>query len=75
MTLSEAVFYWRIPRGTIKNTYSPSLMNDKQINDLDNLIELDHRHVERRFAKPEGFQSLRHASRTITYFALFGGEL
>ncbi|MCQ6307525.1 DDE-type integrase/transposase/recombinase, partial [Bacillus cereus] len=31
----------------------------------DNLIEQDHRHVKRRFAKSSGFQSIRHASRTI----------
>ncbi|PGU64227.1 DDE-type integrase/transposase/recombinase, partial [Bacillus cereus] len=27
-----------------------------------NLIEQDHRHVKRRFAKSSGFQSIRHAS-------------
>ncbi|PFK01484.1 DDE-type integrase/transposase/recombinase, partial [Bacillus cereus] len=27
--------------------------------------EQDHRHVRRRFAKSSGFQSIRHASRTI----------
>ncbi|QWI73009.1 IS6 family transposase (plasmid) [Bacillus mycoides] len=32
---------------------------------VNNLIEQDHRHVKRRFAKSSGFQSLRHASRTI----------
>ncbi|MCU4771301.1 IS6 family transposase [Bacillus toyonensis] len=32
---------------------------------LNNLIEQDHRHVKRRFAKSAGFQSLRHASRTL----------
>jgi putative transposase len=31
-----------------------------------NLIEQDHRHVKRHFAQSAGFQSLRHASRTIT---------
>ncbi|GLV66779.1 IS6 family transposase [Bacillus mycoides] len=30
-----------------------------------NLIEQDHRHVKRRFLKSAGFQTLRHASRTI----------
>ncbi|MEW4072568.1 DDE-type integrase/transposase/recombinase, partial [Bacillus thuringiensis] len=30
-----------------------------------NLIEQDHRHVKRRFAKSSGFQSIQHASRTI----------
>ncbi|MBJ8025532.1 IS6 family transposase [Bacillus cereus] len=30
-----------------------------------NLIEQDQRHVKRRFAKSSGFQSIRHASRTI----------
>ncbi|PET34092.1 DDE-type integrase/transposase/recombinase, partial [Bacillus cereus] len=30
-----------------------------------NLIEQDHRHVKRRFAKSAGFQNLRHTSRTI----------
>ncbi|MHA2890573.1 IS6 family transposase [Bacillus cereus] len=30
-----------------------------------NLIEQDHRHVKRRFVKSFGFQTLRHASRTI----------
>ncbi|MBH0340621.1 transposase, partial [Bacillus thuringiensis] len=32
---------------------------------LNNLIEQDYRHVKRRFAKSSGFQSIRHASRTI----------
>ncbi|MEX0417385.1 DDE-type integrase/transposase/recombinase, partial [Bacillus sp. C30] len=32
---------------------------------LNPLIEQDHRHVKRRFVKPSGFQSIRHASRTI----------
>ncbi|ANS51832.1 hypothetical protein BT246_65400 (plasmid) [Bacillus thuringiensis] len=32
---------------------------------LNNLIEQDHRHIKRRFAKSSGFQSIRHASRTI----------
>ncbi|OUA92307.1 IS6 family transposase [[Bacillus thuringiensis] serovar konkukian] len=32
---------------------------------LNNLIEQDHRHIKRRFAKSAGFQSLRHASRTL----------
>jgi putative transposase len=35
------------------------------INHLNNLIEKGHRHVKKRFAKPTGFQNLRHASRTI----------
>ncbi|PHA80847.1 IS6 family transposase [Bacillus pseudomycoides] len=32
---------------------------------LNNLIEQDHRHIKRRFSKSAGFQSLRHASRTL----------
>ncbi|EOO24728.1 hypothetical protein IIU_06632 [Bacillus cereus VD133] len=32
---------------------------------LNNLIEQDHRHITRRFAKSAGFQSIRHASRTL----------
>ncbi|HHT7228565.1 TPA: DDE-type integrase/transposase/recombinase, partial [Bacillus cereus] len=32
---------------------------------LNNFIEQDHRHVKRRFIKSSGFQSIRHASRTI----------
>ncbi len=36
-----------------------------KIKHLNNLIEQDHRHVKRRFARPAGFQNLRHASRTI----------
>jgi putative transposase len=32
---------------------------------VNNLIEQDHRHIKRRFAKSAGFQNLRHASRTI----------
>ncbi|WP_140158282.1 DDE-type integrase/transposase/recombinase, partial [Bacillus thuringiensis] len=32
---------------------------------LKNLIEQDHRHVKRRFAKSSGFQNIRHASRTL----------
>ncbi|MES5929972.1 MULTISPECIES: IS6 family transposase [Bacillus] len=32
---------------------------------LNNLIEQDHRHVKLRFAKSSGFQTIRHASRTI----------
>ncbi|MGH0945220.1 IS6 family transposase [Bacillus mycoides] len=44
-------FYVRIKHCTVKH--------------LNNLIEQDHRHVKRRFAKSAGFQSIRHASRTI----------
>ncbi|MBJ7930783.1 IS6 family transposase [Bacillus cereus group sp. N31] len=32
---------------------------------LNNHIEQDHRHIKRRLAKSAGFQSLRHASRTL----------
>ncbi|EJR94499.1 hypothetical protein IKM_05549 [Bacillus mycoides] len=32
---------------------------------FNNLIEQDHRHVKRHFAKSSGFQNIRHASRTI----------
>ncbi|MGX5576200.1 IS6 family transposase [Bacillus toyonensis] len=32
---------------------------------FNNLIEQDHRHIKRRFAKSTGFQNLRHASRTL----------
>ncbi|WP_154214208.1 DDE-type integrase/transposase/recombinase, partial [Bacillus cereus] len=32
---------------------------------FNNLIEQDHRHIKRRFAKSAGFQNLRHASRTL----------
>ncbi|WP_242476222.1 IS6 family transposase [Bacillus cereus] len=32
---------------------------------LNNLIEQDHRHIKRRFVQSAGFQSLRHASRTL----------
>ncbi|WP_081631307.1 MULTISPECIES: IS6 family transposase [Bacillus] len=32
---------------------------------LNNFIEQDHKHVKRRFIKFSGFQSIRHASRTI----------
>lgn len=35
------------------------------IKHLNNLIELDHRHVKRCFARSAGFQNLRHASRTL----------
>ncbi|WP_144509179.1 DDE-type integrase/transposase/recombinase, partial [Bacillus mycoides] len=35
------------------------------IKHLNNLIEQDHRHVKRRFAQSAGFQSIRHASRTL----------
>ncbi|AIW87980.1 Transposase [Bacillus mycoides] len=32
---------------------------------MNNRIEQDHPHVKRRFASSSGFQTLRHASRTI----------
>jgi len=32
---------------------------------LNNLIEQNHRHMNRHFVKSAGFQSLRHASRTL----------
>ncbi|MGE6594212.1 DDE-type integrase/transposase/recombinase, partial [Bacillus mycoides] len=32
---------------------------------FNNLIEQDHRHVKRRFARSSGFQNKRHASHTI----------
>ncbi|MGE7875639.1 IS6 family transposase [Bacillus paramycoides] len=49
--LKEQGFYRRTTHCTVKH--------------LNNLIEQDHRHVKRRFAKSAGFQSLRHASRTL----------
>ena len=36
-----------------------------RIKHRNNFIEQDHRHVKRRFVKSAGFQTLRHASRTI----------
>ncbi|OFD35928.1 Integrase catalytic region [Bacillus mycoides] len=35
------------------------------IKHLNNLVEQDHRHVKRRFAKSAGFQNFRHTLRTI----------
>ncbi len=32
---------------------------------FNNLIKQDHRHIKRRFVKSSGFQTLRHASRTL----------
>ncbi|MGN7197522.1 IS6 family transposase [Bacillus mycoides] len=49
--LKEQGFYRRTTHCTVKH--------------LNNLIEQDYRHVNRRFAKSTGFQSLRHASRTL----------
>ena len=49
--LKEQGFYKRTTHCTVKH--------------LNNLIEQDHRHVKRRFAKSAGFQNLRHASRTL----------
>ncbi|KFM95047.1 IS6 family transposase [Bacillus clarus] len=49
--LKEQGFYRRTTHCTVKH--------------LNNLIEQDHRHVKRRFAKSIGFQSLRHTSRTL----------
>ncbi|MGG0404128.1 IS6 family transposase [Bacillus mycoides] len=49
--LKEQGFYRRTTHYTIKH--------------LNNLIEQDHRHIKRRFAKSAGFQSIRHASRTL----------
>ncbi|WP_241138466.1 IS6 family transposase [Bacillus mycoides] len=49
--LKEQGFYRRTTHCTVKH--------------LNNLIEQDHRHVKRRFVKSTGFQSLRHASRTL----------
>lgn len=40
-------------------------LQQNPIKHLNNLIEQDHRHVKRRFAKSSGFQCIRHASRTI----------
>ncbi|WP_141507045.1 DDE-type integrase/transposase/recombinase, partial [Bacillus mycoides] len=36
-----------------------------RIKNFSHLIDQNHRHVKRRFAKSAGFQNLRHASRTI----------
>lgn len=38
-------------------------MRTKHCKHFNNLIEQDHRHVKRRFAKSSGFQNLRHVSR------------
>ena len=39
--------------------------NHCTVKHLNNLIEQDHRHIKRCFVKSAGFQSLRHASRTL----------
>ncbi|MBY0041043.1 IS6 family transposase, partial [Bacillus cereus] len=49
--LKEQGFYKRTTHCTFKH--------------LNNLIEQDHRHVKRCFAKSAGFQNIRHASRTL----------
>lgn len=37
----------------------------RTIKHLNNIIEQDHRHVKRRFAKSAGFQNLRQAAHTL----------
>ncbi|MGG0454656.1 IS6 family transposase [Bacillus mycoides] len=49
--LKKNVFYVRTKHCTVKH--------------FNNLIEQDHRHVKRRFAKSSGSQNIRHASHTI----------
>ncbi|EOP72656.1 hypothetical protein KOW_01224 [Bacillus cereus VDM006] len=46
-------------KGFNKNTTHSTIKH------FNNYIEQDHRHVKHRFAKSSGFQTLRHASRTI----------
>ncbi len=46
-------------KGFYKNTVHCTVKH------MNNRIEQDHRHVKRRFARSSGFQTLRHASRTI----------
>ncbi|MET3297777.1 UNVERIFIED_ORG: transposase-like protein [Bacillus proteolyticus] len=46
-------------KGFYKNTTHSTIKH------FNHYIELDHCHVKRRFAKSSGFQTLRHASRTI----------
>ena len=50
-----------------KLKYSEFYVHTKHctVKHFNNLIEQDHRHVKRRFIKSAGFQSLRHASRTL----------
>lgn len=51
MRPSEVAFYWGIPCETIKNKYSTSLMNEKQINDLERMLQES---LVKYFLHPEG---------------------
>ncbi|MCD4642732.1 DNA-binding protein [Bacillus hominis] len=64
MTPSEAAFYWGIPRETIKNKYSPSLMNEKQINDLERMLQEG---LVKYFLHPEGKRKEWILSRQAMY--------
>ncbi|MEH6933521.1 DNA-binding protein [Bacillus sp. JJ783] len=64
MTPSEAAFYWGILRETIKNKYSPSLMNEKQINDLERMLQEG---LVKYFLHPEGKRKEWIISRQAMY--------
>lgn len=51
MTPAEAAYKWGITRDTLKNKYSPSMLNSKQANDLQIMIE---RGLIKFFIPPHG---------------------
>ncbi|MEW4242328.1 DNA-binding protein [Priestia megaterium] len=51
MTPSEAAFNWGIPRDTLKNKYSPSMMNSEKEKELEQMINEG---LIKYFLHPEG---------------------
>lgn len=51
MTPSEAAFHWGIPRDTLKNKYSPSMLTDEKKAELDQMIREG---IIKYFLHPEG---------------------
>lgn len=51
MTPSEAAFKWGIPRDTLKNKYSPSMMNSEKEKELEQMINEG---LIKYFLHPEG---------------------
>ncbi|WP_426981332.1 helix-turn-helix domain-containing protein [Bacillus pseudomycoides] len=51
MTTAEAAYKWGITRDTLKNKYSPSMLNSKQKDDLQKMID---RGIIKYFLPPNG---------------------
>ena len=65
MTPAEAAYKWGIPRETLKNKYSPSMLSEKQVADLQRMINEG---LIKFFLPPNGKRKEWIISREAMYF-------